>query len=171
MAACRSTPTDASPASSARGPAAKGRITTSACRWPPDGCSTPLSPARAASSDRRRLRRVDRGSARRASAASSRTPRSTTSARRATTGARRWRSRPRREPPASSAGPDTRIDASAHVRQSILWDDVQVGAGAQLDECIVTDGVQVPAGASHRRAILVRGDDGEPLRLSLNLEP
>jgi hypothetical protein len=71
----------------------------------------------------------------------------------------------------SSAGAGTRIDASAHVRQSILWDDVQVEAGAQLDECIVTDGVQVPAGASHRRAILVRGDDGEPRVFPLNLEP
>jgi mannose-1-phosphate guanylyltransferase len=46
---------------------------------------------------------------------------------------------------------------------SILWDDVEVGAGAQLDECIVTDGVRVPAGASHRREILVRGEDGRTL--------
>ena len=58
-----------------------------------------------------------------------------------------------------------RIDASARVTQSILWDDVEVGAGAQLDQCIVTDGVTVPAGASHRRAILVRGEDDE-LRIS-----
>jgi mannose-1-phosphate guanylyltransferase len=71
----------------------------------------------------------------------------------------------------SSVGAGTRIDPSAHVRQSVLWDDVAVGPGAQLDECIVTDGVQVPAGASHRRAILVRGDDGEPCASPLNLEP
>jgi hypothetical protein len=45
-----------------------------------------------------------------------------------------------------------------------------VGAGVQLDECIVTDGVQVPAGASHRRAILVRGEDDELLVAPLNLE-
>ena len=54
---------------------------------------------------------------------------------------------------------------------SILWDDVEVEAGARLDECIVTDGVRVPAGASHRRQILVRGDDGETLVFPLNLEP
>ncbi len=71
----------------------------------------------------------------------------------------------------SSVGAGTRIDASAHVRQSVLWDDVHVEPGAELDECIVTDGVQVPAGASHRRAILVRGDDGEPRVCPLNLEP
>ena len=46
---------------------------------------------------------------------------------------------------------------------SILWDDVVVGAGAQLDACIVTDGVRVPPGATHRREILVRGDDGNTL--------
>jgi mannose-1-phosphate guanylyltransferase len=54
---------------------------------------------------------------------------------------------------------------------SILWDDVTVNAGAQLDECIVTDRVVVPAGASHRREILVRGDDGRTLASPLNLEP
>jgi ADP-glucose pyrophosphorylase len=56
------------------------------------------------------------------------------------------------------------------VTQSILWDDVEVGAGVQLDECIVTDGVQVPPGATHRRAILLRGDDGAVLVSPLNLD-
>jgi len=54
---------------------------------------------------------------------------------------------------------------------SILWDDVEVGAGAQLDTCIVTDGVQIAPGASHRREILVRGENGETLASPLNLEP
>lgn len=71
----------------------------------------------------------------------------------------------------SSAGRGTQIDASARVTDSILWDDVEVGAAAQLDECIVTDGVKVPAGASHRREILVRGDDGALLVSPLNVEP
>jgi NDP-sugar pyrophosphorylase family protein len=70
----------------------------------------------------------------------------------------------------SSVGAGTRIDASAHVRHSVLWDDVQVGADVHLDECIVADGVQVPAGASHRRAILVRGEDDELLVAPLFLE-
>jgi ADP-glucose pyrophosphorylase len=69
-----------------------------------------------------------------------------------------------------STGRNARIDPSARVNQSILWDDVEVGAGVQLDECIVTDGVQVPAGASHRRAILVRGEGDELLVAPLDLE-
>ena len=69
----------------------------------------------------------------------------------------------------SSVGRGARIDASARVTHSILWDDVEVGAGVVLDECIVTDRVRVPAGASHRRAILVRGEDGQPLVSPLSL--
>ena len=75
------------------------------------------------------------------------------------------------ESTSSSVGPGGRIDASARVTQSILWDDVEVGAGVLLDECIVTDGVRVPAGASHRRTILVRGTDGQVCVSALNLEP
>ena len=33
-----------------------------------------------------------------------------------------------------------------------------------VDECIVTDGVRVPPGASYRRAILLRGGDGDAVR-------
>ena len=71
----------------------------------------------------------------------------------------------------SSVGSGARIHASACITQSILWDDVTVGPGVKLDQCIVTDRVEVPAGSTHRRAILVRGDDDE-LRVSvLNPEP
>ncbi len=58
------------------------------------------------------------------------------------------------------AGRRVRIDPTARVRRSILWDDIEVGAGAQLTECIVTDGVRIPAGAGYERAVLQqRGDD------------
>jgi NDP-sugar pyrophosphorylase family protein len=59
------------------------------------------------------------------------------------------------------AGQRTRIDESARVTASILWDDVEVGAGATIDESIVADGVRVPAGATYRRAILLRAGDAE----------
>jgi len=59
----------------------------------------------------------------------------------------------------SLIGRGSRIDASARVTQSILWDDVDVGAGVVLDECIVTDGVRVPAGAIYQRSILINSDD------------
>ena len=75
----------------------------------------------------------------------------------------------------SSVGSGSSVGRGANrrvrARHSILWDDVEVGAGVVLDECIVTDRVRVPAGASHRRAILVRGEGGEPLASPLNLDP
>jgi mannose-1-phosphate guanylyltransferase len=42
----------------------------------------------------------------------------------------------------------TRIDPTARVERSILWNDVVVEAGAMLRECVVTDGVRVPADTS-----------------------
>jgi NDP-sugar pyrophosphorylase family protein len=69
-----------------------------------------------------------------------------------------------------TVGRRARIDPTACITRSILWDDVQVGRDAVLDECIVTDGVAVPAGAVHRRAVLVRDDD-RTLVTPLNLEP
>jgi NDP-sugar pyrophosphorylase family protein len=52
----------------------------------------------------------------------------------------------------------TRIDPTARVDDSILWDDVEVGARSILRGCIVTDGVRVPddaswTGVSVRRAV------------------
>ncbi len=49
-----------------------------------------------------------------------------------------------------------RIDPSAEVTRSVLWDDVEVGRGAVVDECIIADGVRVPAAANYRRAVLTR---------------
>ena len=64
-------------------------------------------------------------------------------------------------------GRRVRIDPTARVSDSILWDDVEVGAACTLDRCIVTDGVRVPAGSTYRRAILLRSD-GELLVTSLS---
>ena len=64
-----------------------------------------------------------------------------------------------REPhpmPASSA----RIDGTAHVERSILWDDVVVEAGAMLRECVVTDGVRVPSDTSWH-GVTIRVADGD----------
>jgi NDP-sugar pyrophosphorylase family protein len=73
--------------------------------------------------------------------------------------------------PSPSVGRHARIDPTARISRSILWDDVQVGRDAVLDECVVTDRVVVAAGAVHRRAVLVRGEDEQPLVTPLNLEP
>jgi NDP-sugar pyrophosphorylase family protein len=50
----------------------------------------------------------------------------------------------------------TRIDATARVARSAVWDDVTIGAGAAVTECIVCDRVTVPAGAAYRRVAIVR---------------
>jgi mannose-1-phosphate guanylyltransferase len=62
-------------------------------------------------------------------------------------------------------GRGTRIDDTARVTRSILWDDVDVGRDAVVDECIVTDGVVIPDGAEYRRAVIIRGEDDQ-LRVS-----
>jgi mannose-1-phosphate guanylyltransferase len=58
----------------------------------------------------------------------------------------------------SSWGHAAAIDPTAHVADSILWDDVEVGAGAILQRCIVTDGVLVPPNAVYRETILLMRD-------------
>jgi mannose-1-phosphate guanylyltransferase len=66
-----------------------------------------------------------------------------------------------RSPPAHEwRGRNVRVDESARISRSLLWDDIEIGAGAVLEECIVTDGVKVPEGAIYRRSILVRANGG-----------
>ena len=60
----------------------------------------------------------------------------------------------------AARGQRVRVEASARVTRSILWDDVEVGPDCTLDECIVADGVRVPAGAHYRRVVLVGANDG-----------
>lgn len=54
----------------------------------------------------------------------------------------------------TSIGPRARIDPTACILRSILWDDVEVGAGAIVEDCIVTDGVRIAAGAHHRGEVI-----------------
>ena len=68
------------------------------------------------------------------------------------------------------SGRGVRIDPSAIVDRSVLWDDVVVDAGCRLERCIVTDGVRVKAGSRFQDMALVasKGDvaafpiDGQP---------
>jgi mannose-1-phosphate guanylyltransferase len=76
---------------------------------------------------------------------------------------------------AGAAGPmvgrNARIDATAQVTRSILWDDVEIGPNAVIDACIITDRVRVPAGATYRRAILIcRDGSDEPVVSRLDVE-
>jgi NDP-sugar pyrophosphorylase family protein len=54
-----------------------------------------------------------------------------------------------------TSGARTRIDASASVVRTSVWDDVTIGPGAELVDCIVADGVTVPAGARYHRCAIV----------------
>ncbi|MSO82582.1 MAG: NDP-sugar synthase [Acidobacteria bacterium] len=45
-------------------------------------------------------------------------------------------------------GARARIDPTARIEDSILWDDVEVGTGSMLRECIVADGACVPGDTS-----------------------
>jgi NDP-sugar pyrophosphorylase family protein len=53
-----------------------------------------------------------------------------------------------------------RVDPSARIERSVLWDDVVVEAGSMLRECVVTDGVRVPADTAWR-GVTIRLADGE----------
>ena len=57
-----------------------------------------------------------------------------------------------------TAGARARVDASASLERTAIWDDVTVGAGARLEDAIVADGAAIPAGARYSRcAILPAG--------------
>lgn len=61
-------------------------------------------------------------------------------------------------------GRGSRVDPSARIVESVLWDDVEVSAGVTLERCIVADGVHVPAGRSFQNCAIIQS--GEELVVS-----
>lgn len=64
-------------------------------------------------------------------------------------------------------GRNPRVDPTARVTRSVLWDDVTVGAGAEIVECVLADNVVIPDGARYERCAIVHTADRllvEPLR-------
>ena len=57
-----------------------------------------------------------------------------------------------------------RIDPSARVTRTAVWDHVTIGAHAELDRCVVADGAVIPAGARFSGAAIVprAAHAGEP---------
>jgi NDP-sugar pyrophosphorylase family protein len=55
-------------------------------------------------------------------------------------------------------GARVRIDDSAVLTRTVLWDDVSVGARAQLHDCIVADGVRIPEDTRFERCAIVPAD-------------
>lgn len=56
-------------------------------------------------------------------------------------------------------GARTRVDPSARVEDTVLWDDVDIGAGASLRGCVVADGARVPDGTAWV-GVMLRPADG-----------
>jgi mannose-1-phosphate guanylyltransferase len=48
-----------------------------------------------------------------------------------------------------------RIDESAELVRTVVWDDVTVGAGSVLRECVIGDRADIPAGARFERCAIV----------------
>lgn len=69
-----------------------------------------------------------------------------------------------RENRALDRGESCRIDPSATVERSVLWDRVTVSAGARLTQCVVADDVVIPAGEQFERAAIVNGPSGLTVR-------
>jgi mannose-1-phosphate guanylyltransferase len=61
-----------------------------------------------------------------------------------------------------ASGRNVRVDPTARVDRTALWDDVTVGPGADLRECIVADGAIVPPGARYARCAIVPAGDRSP---------
>jgi NDP-sugar pyrophosphorylase family protein len=66
----------------------------------------------------------------------------------------------RRETSDTWMGAGSRIDASAQVTDSILWDHVEVSAGCVLDRCIVADGVRLAPGTTGTQSVFHESGDG-----------
>ncbi len=64
--------------------------------------------------------------------------------------------------PGPLTGDAPRIDPSAFITQSVLWDRVSIGAEVELDQCVVADDVIVPGGSRFARSAIVRVGDAEP---------
>jgi len=68
-----------------------------------------------------------------------------------------------------TSGKRLRLDATARLNRTAVWDDVVIGARAQLTMCVVADGVTVPAGAVYDRCSIVRAA-GRPAGAGERLE-
>jgi NDP-sugar pyrophosphorylase family protein len=66
-------------------------------------------------------------------------------------------------------GNSARIDSSAMLARTVLWDDVTVGSEARLYDCVVADGAHIPDGASFSRCAIVAAA-GRPPRADERVE-
>jgi len=55
-------------------------------------------------------------------------------------------------------GRGSRVDRTARLIDTVVWDDVDIGKDAVLERCVVADGVQIPAGARFRNCAIIQRD-------------
>ena len=48
------------------------------------------------------------------------------------------------------------VDRTAHLSDTVVWDDVAIGKEARLERCVVADGVQIPSGAAFRNCVIIQ---------------
>jgi mannose-1-phosphate guanylyltransferase len=60
---------------------------------------------------------------------------------------------------APQVGTGSFIHQTAHVVDTLIWDDVEVGEGASLSRCILADAVKIPAGASFQNCAIIQGEN------------
>ena len=53
-------------------------------------------------------------------------------------------------------GRGSQIDPSAHVTDSVIWENVNVGPEAVLHRCVVADGVHIPARANFQECAIIQ---------------
>ena len=63
-----------------------------------------------------------------------------------------------------SVGTRCRIDDTAVLSRTVVWDDVDIAAGCLLTDCIVTDGARIPPDTISERMIITR--DGETAKFT-----
>ena len=61
-----------------------------------------------------------------------------------------------------TAGSAVRINESAHLLRTAVWDDVAIGDRVSLVECVVGDGARVPDGGRFERCVLLPATACEP---------
>lgn len=55
-------------------------------------------------------------------------------------------------------GENCSVHSTAHIRDSVLWDNIQVRENVNLYRTIISDGVTIPAGSHFENAAIVRAD-------------
>jgi NDP-sugar pyrophosphorylase family protein len=60
--------------------------------------------------------------------------------------------------PSPQIGAGSRVDRTAQIIDSVIWDNVNVGAGARLERCVVADGVSIGDGALFRDSAIIQGE-------------